>query len=229
MKAHRTSVGLDVHARSVVACALDGDTAEVFERRLTPDRRDVLQWLQSLPGRVVVTYEAGPTGFGLARFLLAAGIACLVAAPSKLQRPAGDRVKTDARDAAHLARLLHLGQIVEVNVPTESQEAARDLVRAREDCRGDLMTSRHRVSKFLLRQGIVYHGGQAWTGKHEMWLRGQRFDDPALTLTYESALDAMVTGVHHRDRLDAAIVAMAADSEFTPVVQRLCCLRGMPV
>ena len=92
MRAHRTSVGLDVHARSVVACALDGDTGEVFERRLTPDHRDILEWLRSLPGRVAVAYEAGPTGFGLARFLIAAGMTCLVAAPSKLQRPAGDRL-----------------------------------------------------------------------------------------------------------------------------------------
>ncbi|WP_208622332.1 IS110 family transposase, partial [Mycobacterium gastri] len=140
MKDHRTSVGLDVHARSVVGCGLDGDTGEVFECRLTPNHQEIVDWLRSLPGRVAVTYEAGPTGFGLARFLIAAGITCLVAAPSKLQRPPGDRVKTDARDAAHLARLLHLGHIVEVKVPTESQEAARDLVRAREDCRGDLMT-----------------------------------------------------------------------------------------
>jgi transposase len=118
-------------------------------------------WLGDLPGPVAVTYEAGPTGFGLARALAAAGIACEVAAPSKLIRPAGDRVKTDARDAAHLARLLHLGQITAVTVPTASQEAARDLVRAREDCRGDLMTARHRVSKLLLRQGIVYSAGKA--------------------------------------------------------------------
>jgi len=176
---------------------------------------------------VAVTYEAGPTGFGLARFLLAAGIMCLVAAPSKLQRPAGDRVKTDARDAAHLARLLHLGQITEVTVPSVAQEAARDLVRAREDCRGDLMGARHRLSKLLLRQGIVYYGGQAWTGKHELWLRAQRFDNPALTLAYEAALDAMVACVHRRDRLDEAIATMAVDSEFTPVAARLGCLRGI--
>ena len=176
MKVQRTSIGLDVHARSVVGCALDGDTGEVFQRRLTPDHREILEWLADLPAPVAVTYEAGPTGFGLARALIGAGIDCRVAAPSKLQRPAGDRVKTDARDAAHLARLLHLGQIVEVRIPTVAQEAARDLVRAREDCRGDVMTSRHRISKLLLRQGIVYYGGQAWTGKHEMWLRAQRFD-----------------------------------------------------
>ena len=227
MKVQRTSIGLDVHARSVVACGLDGDTGEVFKRRLCPDHREVLEWVRGLPAPVAVTYEAGPTGFGLARALIAAGIDCRVAAPSKLQRPAGDRVKTDARDAAHLARLLHLGQIVEVTIPSPEQEAARDLVRAREDCRGDLMAVRHRISKLLLRQGILYYGGQAWTGKHELWLRGQRFDAAGLQLAYDAALDAMVTGVHRRDRLDEAIAAMAADSEFTPVVARLSCLRGV--
>lgn len=97
---------------------MDGDTGEVFQRRLCPDHREVLEWIGSLPAPVAVTYEAGPTGFGLARALDAAGIDCVVAAPSKLQRPAGDRVKTDARDAAHLARLLHLGQVVAVTIPT---------------------------------------------------------------------------------------------------------------
>lgn len=227
MKRHRMSVGLDVHARSVVGCALDGDTGEVFERRLTPDYRDILEWLRSLPGRVAVSYEAGPTGFGLARFLLAAGVMCLVAAPSKLQRPSGDRVKTDARDAAHLARLLHLGQIVDVVIPSAEQEAARDLVRAREDCRGDLMSARHRVSKLLLRQGIIYCGGRTWTGKHQSWLAGQRFEATPLQLAYDTALDTMLATVDRRDRLDGAIAGMAAHSPFTPVVTRLGCLRGV--
>jgi transposase len=227
VKVQRTSVGLDVHARSVVACALDGDTGEVFERRLTPDRGEILGWLGDLPGPVAATYEAGPTGFGLARALDAAGIACVVAAPSKLIRPAGDRVKTDARDAAHLARLLHLGQITEVTVPSVEQEAARDLVRAREDCRGDLMTARHRLSKLLLRQGIVYSGGKAWIRDHERWLRAQRFDNPALQLSFDSAFETMLACVDRRNRLDEAIAAMAANSEFTPVVRRLCCIRGI--
>ena len=95
VSAHATSVGLDVHARSVVGCGLDGRTGELFERRLTPDHGDIASWIRSLPGPVVVTYEAGPTGFGLARHLTGQGIACLVAAPSRLQRPCGDRVKTD--------------------------------------------------------------------------------------------------------------------------------------
>lgn len=227
MKNYRTSVGLDVHARSVVGCGLNGETGEVFERRLTPDPREILAWVGSLPGPVAVTYEAGPTGFALARFLLAAGMVCLVAAPSKLQRPSGDRVKTDTRDARHLARLLHLGEIVEVTIPSVEQEAARDLVRAREDVRGDLMSARHRISKLLLRQGIVYSGGKAWTGKHELWLRTHRFDTPGRQLAYDTAFDTMVATVDRRRRLDDAITAMAANSPYTPVVSRLGCLRGI--
>ena len=127
-----------------------------------------------LPGPVAVAYEAGPTGFGLLRALTAAGIRCEVVAPSKLQRPSGDRVKTDAKDAVHLARLLRLDEFTAVAVPSVDQEAARDLVRAREDGRGDLMRARHRLSKLLLRQGIVYSGGHAWTGAHDVWLRQHR-------------------------------------------------------
>ena len=227
MSVQRTSVGLDVHARSVVACALDGVTGEVVERRLTPAHADVAAWVGSLPGPVAVVYEAGPTGFGLARFLTAAGIRCEVAAPSKLQRPSGDRVKTDARDARHLARLLHLGQVVAVGVPDAATEAARDLVRAREDVRGDLMSARHRVSKLLLRQGIVYSGGKAWTGVHDTWLRAQRFDSPVLQLAFDTSYETMLAAVDRRDRLDAAIAKMATDSPFTPVVTRLGCLRGV--
>jgi len=223
----RTFVGLDVHAWSVVAHGLDAVTGEVWQRRLTPDPADILGWVSGLPGPVKVVYEAGPTGFGLARHLRSHGVACLVAAPSKLQRPTGDRVKTDARDAAHLARLLKLDEIVEVTVPSETQEAARDLVRAREDVRGDLMRARHRVSKFLLRQGIVWTGGQAWTGRHDVWLRAQRFELPGRQLAFDSAYEAMTLTLDRRDRLDAAIVEMAEDCEFTDLVHRLCCLRGV--
>lgn len=223
----RTSVGLDVHARSVFGCGFDAETGQVLERRLTPDHGEIIAWIRSLPPPVMVAYEAGPTGFGLARALTAAGIEVVVAAPSKLQRPAGDRVKTDARDARHLARLVHLGEVVGVQVPSPEREAARDLVRAREDCRGDLMAARLRLSHMLLRHGIVYYGGNAWTGKHELWLRAQRFTTPGLQDAYDSAFDAMLANADRRDRLDAAITQMAADSEFTPVVTRLGCIRGI--
>lgn len=227
MISERTSVGLDVHARSVVATGLDSVTGEVFKSTLVPNPDEVIGWLRRLPGPVATTYEAGPTGFGLYRALTAAGIRCEVAAPSKLTRPSGDRVKTDAKDALLLARLLQVGQITGVRVPTVSQEAARDLVRAREDVRGDLMRARHRVSKLLLRHGHVYYGGRAWTGAHDAWLRRIRFDQPGTRAAYEADLEAVEFAVARRGRLDVAIAAMAADSEFTATVRNLCCLRGV--
>ena len=230
MFTERTSVGLDVHARSVAAAAIDGVTGELVQARLTPSHEHIRSWAQDLPGPVAVTYEAGPTGFGLYRALTAAGVRCVVAAPSKLQKPSGDRVKTDAKDAVHLARLLRLDEVTAVSIPSVDQEAARDLVRAREDCRGDLMRARHRLSKLLLRHGIVYYGGQAWTGKHDAWLRQEAL--PQLTgratrLTFDSDYDNVLTVKARRDRLDAAIGEMAADCEFTDLVRRLGCLRGV--
>lgn len=227
MFTERTSVGLDVHARSVAAAAIDGVTGELFQARLTPSHEQIRSWIGRLPGPVAATYEAGPTGFGLSRALNAAGIRCVVAAPSKLQRPSGNRVKTDARDAIHLARLLRLDEVTAVVVPALEQESARDLVRAREDCRADLMRARHRLSKLLLRQGIVYSGGRAWTGAHDAWLRRQHFADAPLQMTFETDYDAVLTVKARRDRLDAAIATMAADCQLTPIVRRLGCLRGV--
>jgi transposase len=223
----RTSVGLDVHARSVVAAAIDTMTGQLFRERLIPSNEIVLDWLARLPGPVAVTYEAGPTGFGLARALAAARVRCEVAAPSKLARPPGDRVKTDARDAVQLAKLLRNDDITSVRVPTISQESARDLVRAREDVRGDLMRARHRVSKLLLRHGHVYYGGKAWSAKHYAWLRRTRFDERGTRCAYEADLEAIEFAVARRDRLDEQITALAADSEFADVTCRLCCLRGI--
>jgi transposase len=210
----------------VVAAAIDGHTGEVSRARFGSDPPQVLRWIRGLEPPVQVVYEAGPTGFDLARFLNGSGVRCVVAAPSKLQRPTGDRVKTDARDAMHLARLLRLGEVVEVTIPSPEQEAARDLVRAREDCRGDLMAARHRVSKLLLRHGHVFDG-DAWTGRHDRWLRSIRFDASALQLTFDAAYETVLLTQQRRDRLDAAIEAMAADSQYTPLVRRLGCLRGV--
>ncbi|MDT7710048.1 MAG: transposase [Pseudonocardiales bacterium] len=222
----RTCVGLDVHARSVVGCVIDNEGGEIATLRLSPKTDAIVDWVMSSPGPVAVTYEAGPTGFGLARALAAAGVRCEVVAPSKLERPAGDRVKTDRRDAERLARLLRIGELPGVRVPSEAEEAARDLVRAREDARGDLMRARHRLSKLLLRHGLVWENS-AWTGAHAAWLRSQRFDRVGVRLAFDEAFDAVLSVHARRDRLDAAITEMAASSSFAPVVNRLGCLRGV--
>jgi transposase len=219
---------LDVHALSVVAHAIDEETGKVTRARLCPDHGEVLGWLHQLRGPVRVTYEAGPTGFGLARAINnSAGMECLVAAPSKLQRPAGDRVKTDAKDAAHLARLLRLSEITAVTVPAPEIEAVRDLVRARDDARADLMRVRHRLSKLLLRQGIVYSGGTPWTCVHESWLRKQRFADHHLKAAFDHSFDAVLAATAARNRLDEQILDVAASARFADPVNRLGCLRGI--
>jgi transposase len=226
----RTSVGLDVHARSVAAAAIDGVTGELVQAMLTPSHEHIRSWIDRLPGPAAVAYEAGPTGFDLYRSLTSAGIRCEVAAPSKLQRPAGDRVKTDARDAVHLARLLRMDEVTAVVIPSVEQEAARDLVRAREECRADLMRARHRLSKLLLRHGIVYYGGNAWTRTHDVWLRQEalpQLPSRATRMTFDSNYEAVLATRARRGRLDAELEEMAADSEFTPVVRRLGCLRGV--
>ncbi len=149
-----------------------------------------------------------------------------MAAPSRIQRAPADRVKTDRRDAERLARLLRLGELVAVRVPEPHEEAARDLVRAREDARGELMRARHRLSKLLLRHGLVYDAS-AWTLAHDRWLRRQRFDSRPLQLAVEESYAAGVQAKTRRDALDEAIAELAGEPPFAEVVGRLCCLRGV--
>jgi transposase len=222
-----TWVGLDVHARSVIGCAIDEAAGEIRTQAIGPGTEAVVAWVRAQPAPVMACYEAGPTGFGLARALRAAGVDCEVVAPSKLERPAGDRVKTDRRDAERLARLARIGELPGVRVPTEAEEAARDLVRAREDCREDLMRARHRLSKLLLRQGLLWQH-TAWTAAHQAWLGEQRFEHRGVALAFDEALDAVWCTQARRDRLDAAIEEMAAgDPALAGLVGRLGCLRGV--
>src|SRR5436190_18761049 len=199
-------VGVDLHARSAVAGVLDAGSGELRTERVSAASEQLLVWLAGLPAPVRVAYEAGPTGFELARVCTRAGIECLVAAPGKIPRASAERVKTDRRDAERLARLLRLGELTAVRVPSELEEQARDLVRAREDVRGDLMRARHRLSKLLLRHGIVYHGGKPWTGSHDLWLRAQRrqamFTAAGLGLAFDTAYDTVLDTLARRDRLD---------------------------
>jgi transposase len=218
-------VGLDVHARSVVAGVIDGESGEVRSLRLPPGCAATVSWLQRLPPPVRVVYEAGPTGYRLARACAEARISCVVAAPSRI-RSTADRIKTDRRDAERLARLLRLGEITPVRVPEPDEEAARDLVRAREDARGDLMRARHRLSKLLLRHGTVYDG-TAWTRAHDGWLRRQRFQSGPLAIVFDDCYSRMLDAKTRRDALDQAISELAATEPYADVVGRLVCLRGV--
>jgi transposase len=218
-------VGLDVHARSVVAGVIDVGSGEVRSLRVPPGPAETVAWLKTLPTPVRVVYEAGPTGYGLARACAGAGIGCVVAAPSRI-RAAADRVKTDRRDAERLARLLRLGEITPVRVPVPEEEAARDLVRAREDARGDLMRARHRLSKLLLRYGTVYDA-TAWTRAHDAWLRRQRFQSGPLAIVFDECYGRMLDAKSRRDALDGAIAELAASEPYVDVVERLVCLRGV--
>ena len=226
--AYRTSIGLDVHARSIAAAAVIPETGEVVQRSFPHDPWAVAEWAKSQPRPARCVYESGPTGFDLQRRLAEAGVECCVGAVSKMLRPSGDRVKTDKRDAVFLARMLAVGNVVEVEVPTEAMEAARDLARAREDCRHDLMRQRHLLSKFLLRKGVAYDSGKkAWTKAHREWLASLEFADPCERLVFEEYLEGVRSLELRRDRLDAAIAERASEPDLAPTVSALRCLRGI--
>ncbi len=150
----KSLVGLDVHAAKIVAAVLDADSGELQTFSMSGEDVTAAAFCAGLPRPVCAAYEAGPTGYGLARELAKRGVECVVAAPSKIPRASGDRVKTDRRDAEHLVRLLLAGKLHAVRVPGPEAEALRDLVRARDAVRMDLMRCRHRLSKLLLRHGI---------------------------------------------------------------------------
>ncbi len=222
----KTWVGLDVHAAKVVAAITDAESGELQTRRLSGRTAKVVELCSSLPAPVKVSYEAGPTGFGLARALEQAGVGCLIAAPGKIARPATDRVKTDRRDAELLVRLLMAGQLSAVRVPSVREEACRDLVRAREDVRGDLMRARHRVGKLLLRHDRRFDGNN-WIQAHRQWLNDVELDDSvAQTVLLDSvgAVDALLV---RREALERQMAALVPDSPWAQTIGRLRCLRGI--
>ena len=223
----RTLVGLDVHAARIVAAVLDAETGELRWFRVGGDVADAAGLCAGLPRPVRAAYEAGPTGYGLARELTQRGVECVVAAASKIPRACGDRVKTDRRDAEHLVRLLLAGKLHAVRVPGAEEEALRDLVRAREAIRVDLMRCRHRISKLLLRHGIRFEDGRAWTDRHHAWLAAIELGWPAAQATFADACGAADALVHRRDGLEREIVALLPGSPWQPQVARLRCLRGI--
>src|ERR1039457_7300073 len=213
--------GLDVRAAKIVAAVLDADTGEVQWFAMNGENARAAAFCAGLPRPVRVAYEAGPTGYVLARELAKRGVECVIAAPSKIPRASGDRVKTDRRDAEHLVRLLLAGKLHAVRVPGDEEEALRDLVRARESVRVDLMRYRHRLSKLLLRHGIRFDDGHAWTDRHRQWLATITLDWPAAHTTMLDARGAIDALCHRRDGLEREIVALLPACPWAVQVGRL--------
>jgi transposase len=220
-------VGLDVHQAQSVAAVLEPVTGELSVTRLRGEPLVVVPaFLEQLARPVRAVYEAGPTGFALARVAAARGLDLGVVAPGSIPRSPGDRVKTDRRDAIRIARLFAAGELSFAFVPSETDERFRDLVRCVEAARQDLMRSRHRLSKFLLRRGLRFPA-RAWTQPHERWLHKLHFDDAisqAVFVDYLCAVDALAG---RRRTLIGLLEQTVPDSGHAATVARLRCFRGV--
>jgi transposase len=220
---------MDVHSTSVHAVVLAGDQVEPeSEQSLPYDFAKLRRPFQRLlrRGPVIAAYEAGCMGFELARFLEDLNVPCVVAAPGKLPRKPTDRIKTDRRDALKLARLLRSGELDAVRIPSRDDEAVRDYLRARGDLRADLMATKHRLQKFLLRHGQLYPG-DLWTKAHREWLQHLDLGSARLIQTFECYLAVLLDQEERLRGMDADIKAMATSPRYLLAVSKLRCLRGI--
>jgi len=226
-------LGLDVHADTIAAAIAEPD-GEVRQLGIIPNRlesvRKLVKKVQPL-SNLRACYEAGPTGYVLYWQLTALGVKCEVIAPSLVPTKAGDRVKTDRRDAAKLARSYRSGDLTAVWVPDAAHEALRDLVRAREDAKQDQTRARHRLGKFLLRHGKRPEGTmKLWTAKYMDWLKRQvQFDQPALEATFLDYVHEVKQQAERIVELEKAIdrAIAAAPPQIRAVVEALQALRGV--
>jgi transposase len=228
MSQPKSVVGLDVHATQTHACVLSPETGELRAKRLNGPPIRALEHLEGLQAPVLAVYEAGPTGYGLARGGAERGLDVRVCAPGSIPKAPSDRVKTDRRDAERLARLCLAGELSFVRVPTPEEERFRDLIRAREAIRADLMRARHRLGKFLLRRELRWEGpGSAWTGAHWSWLRRIVFTDGASAAVMGDYLSAVVALEQRRSASERSIEELWPESPWAQTIARLRCLRGV--
>ncbi len=225
-------VGLDVaKARHAVAVAEEGRSGEVrFIGEIDSDAAAVRRMVAQLAkrhGRLHFCYEAGPTGYGLYRQLIALGHKCIVVAPSLIPKRPGDRVKTNRRDAIQLAKLLRAGELTAVWVPDETHEAIRELVRAREAAVDDLRRKRQSISSMMLRHSRAYPGKATWGTRHRQWLQAQRFDHPAQQLVLQEMILAAQHATERLKRIEAALTEFLPGWSLAPVVDALQALRGV--
>ena len=228
MKTTTLFVGMDVHKESITIAVLDGRSARPTVT-IRNDVRELRRFFGRLrkDGTIRACYEAGACGYEVYRQLAGMGIECDVIAPSLIPVRVGDRVKTDRRDAEKLARLYRAGELVSIRVPTEAQEAVRDLVRCREDLREDVQRERQRIVKFLLRHGRIFSDGRHWTTRYWNWLRNQRFDDSTAQTVHTEYVAALDSTLARLAALDQEIAAVAEREPYKAVVARLRCLRGI--
>jgi transposase len=221
-------LGMDTSKNTIVVAVLrPGEETPALDR-IWNEEGSVRHLIGRLgePGALRACYEAGPCGFELHRLLSSMGVACDVVAPSLIPRRPGDRVKTDRRDASRLARLLRAGELTAIRVPSEAEEAIRDLVRARAALMADRRRAQQRITAMLLRHGRVWRG-TSWTAAHERWIAGQRFGEPALAAAlahYRAALD---TRRAELDAVEAQLAIWAARPPLGDAVARLGCYRGI--
>jgi transposase len=225
-------VGLDAHKATIaVAVAEPGRSGEVRFRGEIANRpeavRRLIERLAAKHGELAVVYEAGPCGYGLQRQVTDLGHRCTVAAPSLVPVRAGDRVKTDRRDAVTLARLHRAGELTAVWVPDPTHEAMRDLVRARTAAMEAVRRARQQLQGFLLRHGRVFTGHKAWSSAHRRWLTGLRFEHPAQQIVLQEQIDTVEEAERRRDRLGRQIQELASSWAMAPVVAALQAMRGV--
>ena len=227
-----TFVGLDVHKATVcVSVAESGRRGEVRQIGVFENRPEVLSRMATRLGkngrRLSFCYEAGPCGYGLQRLLTDAGHECVVVAPSLIPIKAGDRVKTDRRDATMLAKLHRAGELTTIWVPDHAHEAMRDLLRARATAVGMLSKARQHLQGFLLRHERVYHGPRAWTLAYRRWLTTVRFEHPAQQIVLQDYIHAVQDAETRRDRLTDQIEELLPSWSMAPVVAALQAMRGV--
>lgn len=222
--------GLDVHKDSTAVGAAEvGREAPRFIGTVGPELSQLLKALKSVgkPETMLVVYEAGPCGYGLARQLRSRGYHCEVVAAGKIARRPNERLKTDRRDALTLARLARSGDLVTVMVPDERDEAIRDLSRAREDAVAARLKARQQLKALLLRHGHRYGGKSSWTLAHERYLADLRFAHPAQDIAFAEYRQA-VSGAHERiERLTESLRAQTEQWRLKPVVEAFASLRGI--
>lgn len=222
-------VGLDVHKESIVVAVAEGNRSPAaVVSQLANDWPALLRTLRRLGSAdsLRLCYEAGPTGFELARRLTAEGYDVMVVAPSLVPKRVGRQVKTDRRDALQLAHFLRSGDLVEVVVPAAETEAMRDLERARDDAKNAERAARHQLDKFLLRQGRLW-SERKWTVRHVAWLRTLQFDNPVQQRVLNDYLRAVEECGQRVRRLEQDIEESVGTWSLQPLVLALQALRGV--